>query len=506
MFEGEHMVKHYCLYLIISAIIFPIAAFGQDYKPVRDGSVSFFSNLEGLRVDSVKQTTEGTEYYFQKTWNFIDNNGSDNFILKPMGPSWLGHKCIVSNDGTQRFIIDNKDTCTLKPFNPIGESWTIDEYTDRDKQTFTITGSVAGRFEKEFLGFRDSVIVIKLKRFDKNNVELPVPDSSVVELSKNYGYTRIFQFYNFEKSSDRYHIDYSQSFPLIGITNPLTGRVFLTPRQIYNYNIGDEFHYYSESVDLQESYQWSYSTIKKVIDKYVSADTDTIIYTFDIKRQIKSPVWGETKFDSIYTGIETQKYIFDKKFYLPLEPFFYYHNFVYANYAAVTDYFYRVSLREDGRIESSAEENGEFFEPSIDNTWKLRFMDNGSTQICAEGLGVTYTGSEDMFEWGFIKLVYYKKGTEVWGTPLDFTSVEDNPADELDVFPNPVRSGENMVVSNLGEGSHSIEIFNALGTKVYNIEDIYYNHSFKIENLPTGMYFIIIRTGTESIMKKIIVY
>lgn len=500
------MIRVVLLFMLLTCLT-SIDLLTQDYQPFKEGSISFFSNLQGLRVDSVKQSSEGKEYYFQKSWDFLDYEGSYFYTLKPTGPSWLGHKCLVKNDGSMLFIIENRDTCVLKPFNPIGQYWTVDQYIDTDGKKYTINASVVERTYKKFLDFQDTVIVMKLKIY-LNGKEVHSANLSGVELSKNYGFVTMFNFYNFTKDSDKSYNDYTKTYSLVGLTSPQSGKTFLTPRQIYNFDVGDEFHYYSENADLPELIQTKTKTIKKVVGKSVSDDKDTIVYIYDVNRQIQSPIYGDPERDSIYKGLETQKFIFDKKFYLPYEPFFYSNNETYVNYSYCYpnssyfggfDYYYTLSYDSLGRLVCSTQENGEVFSPNGNNTWELLFIHKANEGVCKEGLGFTYYGYTDMFEWSFEELVYFKKGSEEWGKPIIITSVMEESVDKFLVSPNPA-NGE-IRLSRYG----NVEIFDLQGNLLIKIGYLPADSNINISELTEGTYIIKLKNEFGELTEKFVV-
>jgi hypothetical protein len=133
-----------------------------------------------------------------------------------------------------------------------------------------------------FIGLNDSVKTITLNVKDGNRNVIPYYlNGKTLMLSKNYGLIELPDLYIFPDS-------YSQSgyftFKLVGKTNPNKGKVNLTSREIFDFDVGDEFHI-SRSykyLDMPGFYQYSWLTILKVLDRTDYAGEDSVRYTWSI--------------------------------------------------------------------------------------------------------------------------------------------------------------------------------------------------------------------------------
>lgn len=497
---------YFIILCFVTTTAFTSIGFSQDYMPFRPDNISFFRNMLAIRVDSVKNTAEGSEFFFQKTWA-RDENAS---CIKPIGPSWLGHKCLIQNDGTQQFIIENKDTFTLKPNNPIGESWVIDEYVGYPQEHFRLTGTVVQRTEGTFLGITDSVVVIKLRLFGGAGNEISIPDSSTVEISKNYGIVRIFTFYTFRNVYDDYDNiskEYSQTFEIIGMTDPRKGKIFTTPRQIFDFEVGDEFHYQG-FIEDGDNYEYrDYQTIIKVTDKTITNNGDSIIYNFEETQRIRKPIINPI-LDSLTKYSRKISLEFDNKFFLPYEPIIYNEWKGYNSAPYDLPYYYKSMISKyNGRIMTIGAGN-ECFSTNDNICWRSIHADGGGGDVfLIEGIGNRSVDFYGMFYKNTNTLVYYKKGDETWGTPVDLTSVREGLQDDINIHPNPIRNGEILNIDCGNQEISSFKITNLLGYEIptkSNFDNT--QNGIAINNLAPGFYYIVIEAGSRIYHKSMLVY
>jgi hypothetical protein len=137
--------------------------------------------------------------------------------------------------------------------------------------------------------------------------------------------------------------------------------------------------------------------------------------------------------------------------------------------------------------------NRQYMTPSIemyesrgenDSCWKYVYVDGaGETQLM-EGIGLFYRwggmGDMDARE---DKLVYYKKGSQFWGTPLSITSVEESTPEDFSIYPNPAT---NMILVN-SPSNEKIHVYSPEGV---NMIESAPNIQIDISALPPGIYFL----------------
>lgn len=131
-----------------------------------------------------------------------------------------------------------------------------------------------------------------------------------------------------------------------------------------------------------------------------------------------------------------------------------------------------------------------------------------------EGLGGGYF-SNDVFPNIYShNLVYYKKGSKTWGTPIDFkallTSHNEQTKDltEVTVFPNPINKLAIVEIKTNSSGEpFTFSLYSLLGDEVIHAE----SSSNKIEidrgNLPVGLYIYTVKNKQQVVKTgKIIIH
>ncbi len=96
--------------------------------------------------------------------------------------------------------------------------------------------------------------------------------------------------------------------------------------------------------------------------------------------------------------------------------------------------------------------------------------------------------------------------TEVSMVSKDISKVSismENTEEDVTVYPNPVTSLLNIKISDVHSGA-SVELYNSLGMKVLSQTLKSTSEVMYLDQLPSGMYFLNIKNGTEITVKKII--
>lgn len=181
----------------------------------------------------------------------------------------------------------------------------------------------------------------------------------------------------------------------------------LTGRQVFDFDVGDEFQRRHISPSRNTT------TLETVIGKYIPPSGDSILYSFStlsvIKYQYSSPYIATGTIDVWYRDLDSTML---KAAMSPLTGSFYVSDTTYIN----TSLFNRWITRY---AESTALENN-------DTEW-------------GEGLGIVdasyynwcwYTGNNSYLQ-------YYKKGNEIWGELL--TDIPEPIANSASIYPNPAQ-------------------------------------------------------------------
>lgn len=252
------------------------------------------------------------------------------------------------------------------------------------------------------------------------------------------------------------------------ITTPinLKSQDISTVGEIYNFEIGDNFHF--DFYGNGPGYGMSSVTNIEIVDFYYSQNSDTIYYIRDIDYKESSSENPQT----------TYEYYIDTIFYTNLDSLI---------HSGFIDSVYTNENLYNGRTINHVSYGNE-------DTWTLNFV-NGCGQV-----------ETNFTSWGGTlystdKLVYYKKGEEEWGFPRPVT-VEDINANSTDVniYPNPSKNYINIKSNDLINST--LTITSLTGNKIKTIELITNLTSIDISNLNSGIYLISIKKDEQIYYKK----
>jgi hypothetical protein len=453
----------------------------QNYEPVLvDSNISFFSNqnnkISGTKIDSFYQINNVNIFEFNKTWNT-----EDRWCIKPNGPSWLGYK-MTSVNNQFLFFNQNNDTIYYHPSSNLGTTWRF--YTFEDSSY--ILAKISSKIVETFLNTSDSIIEYSFTTYDKNNnIVTSELDNQTLKISKNYGSITILEYLTFPvtiiKSS------------LIGTSKNNLGKTYLTLKQTFDFEIGDEFHYEKFSYTISPDDNKT-NSIHKILDKKYSKNSDSVYY--QIKRA--TYFYYAYKADKNHLLIDTLdvNYLINEKQYLPEEPI--------LNYA---------SNESTGReIVKNSLKNRRFFIVGSErihylnnDCWTQSHMDPGYRITYGEGLGFfsydTYQFPGNLNE----NMVYYKKGLETWGVPFNNLGIENIEKPLISVFPNPIARNEPLII-NLRNEDSQIEIINILGEIVLTPKVSTNSNQIDISMLQLGVYFVKCSYFNNHFIQKIVVY
>lgn len=233
------------------------------YSTIHDYSEDYFA----YRVDSVIPNGNDT---ILKSFPVIKKNYYDCY--SPFFSSWIGRMVIIRPNGENIFINYKSDSIRIKTLANTGESWNMCVQGN-------VVATVTETKDTLILGLADSVKTITLTS------TITQINGKKMTLSQHYGLVRLPDFHDLpdnpyisEYTYGYIYLDYT----LVGMSNPEAGIQDLTMRDVYTYNIGDEFHWYSlNKVDwlitnpYHEYESWS---IYYVLDTLHATTSDTIKY------------------------------------------------------------------------------------------------------------------------------------------------------------------------------------------------------------------------------------
>ncbi|MBK7173513.1 MAG: T9SS type A sorting domain-containing protein [Bacteroidales bacterium] len=487
---------------LICLIIFSCQlSFSQDWQSVRTGVSQVYSgpadvyiyNLKSIRIDT-SYSLDGVSHLK----NLSSVGSADGNCFSPFGNSWIGREVISYPNGDNYFINYNEDSLLIRTLGLMGESWV---FLRNQLLNLELHANIMSVSEDTFLGITDSVKVIELQAFDlTGNAKSHALNGTQLILSKHYGLTRLIEF--FANPRQTYYSP-EKIYDLVGMTDPILGIQNLEYSQIYNFEIGDEFHTLADGYYTSGSAWDSTQKISYVIDKAISASGDSVTYTFFHKWRNVSFVGPELYWLNFGQDTAMITYSFRSEtaiqfLKLPGEAMVFQSG---PTEAYIKDAAQGSSQLYNGRQikEDPSGGNVHYF-----GTWGdscFQYYAWGYPDLTHFGQYIEGCGGPYWFETAYhldreYKLVYFRKGSETWGSPFNdqtWLGQVEIPAsiDNIKVYPNPVVDNLTVEIANPGkEGCLIYMITSLLGKTSCQGTINEMNFSIPTRGFAPGMYVL----------------
>lgn len=324
----------------------------------------------------------------------------------------------------------------------------------------------------------------------KDNLGQPIShlmSNRVIKISKQHGIITPCRFNNFPDDTTQFK---------------LSGRTLLTQRDIFNFNVGDFF-------------QWD-GTQRSGVANFVHTYEQTQVFSKD------------SSADSI-------KYVIDYTYYrithiLPNTYYLYGHDtdtIVYAfNQPSTLDLipnkFYSLGLGNSYGVDEQLSDSAYYHDRSMKQESKYYVYDAFQNCISegifdcgfwdyfyAEGLGIVRIFDYTQFPFCYdYQMVYYNKGSETWGTPLNWSlilSANEIGKNDFKIFPNPFNDVLNIEFPDFKNDPSKIEITDVNGRLVKSL-DSEEQQDLKIftGDMKPGFYLLKIELGNNSFHYKLL--
>lgn len=467
--------------------------FAQSYNIIDNNKIYLYNNggyINAVKVDSIKvQNEENVFYHFNM---YRDSYYLINECIDVYGGSLLGKRNILTQDSVFKIITYFKDTVYIKPSAHLFDSWKLYKWSNGNY----IEAAVRDISNQTVLGQTEEVktITFYVKNSSGVIIESNPYNLKTILLSKYHGLIKTYDFYLFPNNENVYN--------LIDITNQ-TENANNIVKKIYNYNIGDIFHtvtkdlFYSHNgVSYYISNGYVKYNIREVIDKELLNSGNYIKYTYKNCYKYESYYSGYNTYISGDTSSEIiditiiHNNVFSQ---LPMQTFKTSNNlYPYKIFQEVIKY------QMGNRIDFCYEDRLDVV--LNDTCWGGAYIDPMPTFYeYFEGCGGPYSAYDDWYgNVDSYKLVYYKKGSEEWGTPLspdcerlnidNITIDKSNP--EISVFPNPCNQYIDVNVKNIKQPQITMELYNIEGKLIESyIINSNLSNRLNLSNLDKGIYF-----------------
>jgi len=492
------------------AFLGPFPGLSQDWQCVREGvtatfvdTMKYFNNYRpynsmwAVNVDSVESKAGWTYYYGYVhprlvSSGYISGTSKYAYCYDAFAPSRMGIS-FSAKDGENFFFNSGGNGVRISTLRKIGESWICCKIND----TSNLYATVAFNGIENVLGQADSVktIFFQAKRLNGEFVNHPM-NNNQFKLSKHFGMITLYDFYEFPQYSIDYPL-YSPVHILAGLKSSFynVGEKSLTYKDIFTFTPGDIFHTI-EGGSNSHYILPSKKTISIILDAVWNKENDTVTYKI-------------CNLIDYYNGWSDSKHI-------------YYRETIFKSYGINSnDCMGFNSLPEQTTIcynSSGTIKSVNSFVQAFSKDYNSRWIkmqgkkstpdsycadtlvqrdQNGFNYFYIEGCGGPYYElggyvDHDIYNRSYYRLVYFKKGTEIWGDPID-TSKWPLPEKEpirIILYPNPSSSQLTIAMPDSLEGKKKLEIYNIAGVKTDEILFEATKFSFNISNYPNGMYFI----------------
>ncbi|NCA76246.1 MAG: T9SS type A sorting domain-containing protein [Alphaproteobacteria bacterium] len=465
----------------------PGILFAQSWQNICSPGTTFYSNsdtvenIKAFRLDSTLVLPgQDTACYSYRT--IRDSLNMFN-CLDTTGGSVLGEKVILTHDGWYYFFNRNDDTIRINTASTTGQSWRFCNLSGGGYVTATVNSLTV----EQVLGQSDQVKLITLQAKNQSgaNISHPLNDQPF-KLSQHYGLVTFYDVYFLPEQVRFYSLE--------GKSTPPMGAQDFGWRDVYDFSVGDQFHYEGHIDDMGGMADTK--TIMNVIGK-TGNGTDSVDYIFERCRRMEAapPPGVTTLHDTIlirynFLALDT------------ITPFTPLPGELSVSSTTLPDQianrYSRRSKDFNNRQVKAIEYDSYNFGITLPTCWSNSLWEYWHLEEYAPGLGLTHNQTLEMWSGSQESLVWFNRSGETWGTPVapdcqTLVGIEDHPIGVqpiVTVFPNP--ASDKITVTPTGSAIDA-----ATGFSLYNLQgkQVLYanlNHdviSIATDFLPRGIYF-----------------
>ena len=451
----------------------------QPYALIDTARITHFANpydVQSIRIDSIFPGATESVLVNYKVVDYMNTQGS--MCVSTIGDSWLGKRVVVRNNGDYLFINASDDSMLVRSLAVLNDSWIL-----ADSAGCSLEARIVSIQQTSVLGNVDSVKTAILQMRDSTGATMNSSYNGLtLSWSKQHGMVTSLDFLHFPL--------YPYTYSLAGFNNPQTGKRDIDAREIFDFAVGDTFQYriYTPSGPGWD-FEWQELSI---LSKSIYADS--VLYTAS-QLWHREAVWGGsfTTWDTVVMLFKWQElegfgkltYEFSSNDSAMLElhglHVFPYHGYFERLDSTLFNGHSGKSLRSYFWYDATNHCLTTMFRPA---SWCI-YQDYNY----AEGLGLVEI-YESMSCYSK-EMVYYSKGNETWGTPLNWGVIlgtQQPVQKKLSVFPNPFDTRLHVDAGN--EEILSMELFDAAGRSVANTEQASSQAVLEVNGLSPGFYLL----------------
>jgi hypothetical protein len=456
---------------LIALICLTFSTFAQNWFPVNRNGVNYYEN-NGNVISTYITDSSVQRYTLNK------------MFYRNCANNWLG-KYIVDADSALVFFNSNLHPIVFNINTVIGDSNLA--YSD---DSVDIYFKHVQSDYKSILNETDSIKQYVIHVYDKFMQPLPHHKFSNqnINISKRFGLVNAFSFYYFPSDTVRY--------TLAGNSNIENGVQNITARDVFNYDIGDEFHYYHQTFlaewnNAGNTLNDTTLEIRLVINKIETADS--FVYTYK-RRLFVRHYEGAIDTNYVVNDTLTEHIILKNYFYLNAQP---------GDLDTFQNQFltYHVTTKYGNRAKQNIV-NKSIFRNTGDTCFSIPNSSASYTTTYITGLGFEHDSfAEDAYT--VKRLSYYKKGTTTWGTPwpanVGLQSIQTHLSHQF--YPNPAAS--HVQITYQHHQPATLVIYSTTGQMVQQYA-ITSSTNIDISALANGLYFYEITSGNQTAKGKFV--
>lgn len=428
--------------------------FGQNWQNICSPGTTFYkdlnANLKAFRRDSFGLAGNNDTIFFSYL-TIRDSLNMSGICYDTSNGSVLGNKVYKKHDGWFYFFNKYHDTIFINSQASLNSNWKFCKLPNNCR----IQATVIAISTDSLPGTTDLVKIIELQAKDNGNNNISnILNQKQIKLSQHYGLTKMLDVIYIPADTMMYFF--------AGKSTPQTGLLDITWLDIYGFNVGDIFHYewYYQSTNGDASR----STIKKVLNKTVLGNNDTLIYTIEECYKLYSQNGTGEFHDTIVETYVNGTFYPLNTLTMCLPEEFHPGNFIgQLNWSNL--YFANVASYNQ-RLTKGVRFNYFKYYPGC---WEYGIFENYEEYRYTNGLGLTYSWEWEVGGGGGLwtdqteELIYFKKGNETWGIPLSadcntFVGIENDSKTIIPgvhISPNPVETRAEIII----EGFQTNDIF-----------------------------------------------
>lgn len=462
-------------------LLWPLLLCAQDYQNICAPGTAFFirqdSGLRAFRRDAftLPGNSDTIFYSYPAIGLIADQYGCFDTAMG----SVLGRRVYKKHDGWFYFFNASGDTLKINTQAALGASWKFCALPGTDWLQATYSSAVT----ENILGTSDEVKVITLQAKNQAGVNIENQfNQKAIRLSKHFGLVTMYDV-NFIPAD-------TTAWSIAGKASQAAGLHEISWKDVYTFDLGDEFHF--SRVFGGYGSGGTEKRILRVLERVVYGNWDSVSYFMQrcSAMDYGPPATHTTSFDSAWVKYDLNELAADSSIYrLPDE------------FAPDGDYCwqYYASQSFNGRAVKGRIPNVYGHAPG-DTCWGMLVGDGWWDSGFSEGLGqvffhyYTYTGASNTD-----RLVYFRKGSETWGTPLapsctilvDVAKKNTDRGVKITVSPNPVGISASVSVYGLRPDEDlRFTLSDPMGRVIYSSPAFNPTFSFSRGSLPPGLYIL----------------